>query len=90
MRKSKKDTLPKNMTIEEASEFWDKHSIFEFEGVEEVDVKFDLRKKHYVGINRKVFEKLETYAEKSDIDVETLIESWITEKMSELEIGQKT
>ena len=36
--------LPKEMTIEEASDFWDKHSLFEFDGTEEVDVTFKLKK----------------------------------------------
>lgn len=31
---------PKEMTIEEASDFWDEHSLFEFDGTEEVDVTF--------------------------------------------------
>ena len=32
------------MTIEEASEFWDEHDIFEFGDFKGVDVKFQLQK----------------------------------------------
>jgi hypothetical protein len=61
-RNNTKKTLPANLTIAEASEFWDEHSLLEFEGTEEVDVKFKLKKKHYVGIDREVFKKVEAQA----------------------------
>ncbi len=69
------------MTIEEASEFWDEHSLLEFEGTEEVNVKFKLKKKHYVGINREVFKKLEAQARRQRLSVEALLENLITEKI---------
>lgn len=68
------------MTIEEASEFWDEHSLFEFEGIEEVEVEFKLRKKQYVGIPLKLFKRLEQKAKKMNTSPEALLETWITEK----------
>lgn len=45
-----KNSKPKGMTISEASNFFDEHDIFEFEDVCEVtDIKFDLKKKKYIG-----------------------------------------
>jgi len=46
-RNSKKNALPENMTIEEAAEFFDAHSLLEFEGTEEVEVKFKLKLNDY-------------------------------------------
>ena len=72
------------MTIAEASEFWDEHSLLEFEGTEEVDVKFKLKKKHYVGIDREIFKKLEVQARRQKQSVEILLESWIAEKIQQV------
>ena len=76
------------MTIEEASEFWDEHSLFEFEGTEEVEVEFKLRKKQYIGISLKLFEQLETRAKKMNTSPEILLENWIIEKMN-METSQR-
>ena len=40
------------MSIYEASDFWDEHEFDEFDDVQEVDnIRFELRKKKYVGID---------------------------------------
>ena len=47
------------MTISEASDFFDKHNIFEFDDVTEVkDVKFALVKKKYIGLDSELFQKI--------------------------------
>ena len=82
MAESKKNViLPPNMSIEEASDFWDEHSLLEFEGTEEVQVDFHLRKKQYVGIDWEVFKRLEARARQMKISPEALLESWIAEKI---------
>jgi hypothetical protein len=85
MQNKTKTKLPKNMTIEEASDFWDAHDIFEFGDFKEVDVKFQLHKKRYVGINEEIFAKIEAYAKKKKIKPETLIQEWVLEKTNNLE-----
>ena len=72
---------PKNMSILEASEFWDEHSLLEFDGNEEVHVTFDLSKKQYLGIDRELFKKLKSKAQSSNKTPEALLESWIHEKL---------
>lgn len=82
MRKNrKKASPPRDMTIAQASEFWDEHSLFEFDGTEEVDVKFKLKKKRYVGIDLQMFEKVKRRASRQKISPDALIESWIAEKV---------
>lgn len=80
-KNSKKNVLPANMTIGEASEFFDEHSLLEFDGTEEVNVKFKLKKKHYVGIKREIFKKVEAQARRQKVSAEDLLESWIMEKV---------
>jgi hypothetical protein len=46
----------KEMILEEASDFFDEHDIFEFNNVKEVtDIKFILQKKKYVGLDMELF-----------------------------------
>jgi len=80
-RNNGKKTLLANMTIQEASDFWDEHSLLEFDGTEEVAVKFKLKKKQYVGIDREVFKKLEAQARRQKLRVDVLLENWIVEKV---------
>ena len=68
------------MSISEASEFWDEHSLLEFEGTEEVEVEFKLKKKRYIGLAPEAFKRLETLAKKKKMSPEALLEFWISEK----------
>jgi hypothetical protein len=79
-KNSKKPAPPKTMSIQEASDFWDEHSLLEFEGTEEVQVKFKLKKKQYIGIDRRIFKRLNAQARRHNVTPEALLESWITEK----------
>ena len=79
-----KPNIPDNMTIDEASNFWDEHDIFEFGNHKEIVVKFQLHKKHYVGISEELFKKIEKHARKNKIETELLIENWISERANQL------
>ncbi len=79
MKKSK----IKEMTISEASSFFDEHDIFEFEDVREVtDVKFKLKKKKYVGLDIDLFKKIRNRARKLHKSEDSLIQEWLAEKVS--------
>ena len=71
----------KEMTIAETSDFFDEHDMFEFEGVKEVtDIKFDLKKKKYIGVDMKLYKKIRSKAKKLHTDEDTLIKKWLEEK----------
>jgi len=77
----KKNKL-KGMTISEASDFFDEHDIFEFEDVKEVtDIKFDLKKKKYLGVDIELYKKIRNKAKKLHTDEDTLIKKWLEEKV---------
>ncbi len=77
MKKSK----IKEMTIEETSDYFDEHDIFEFEDVREVrDIKFDLKKKKYIGVDAELYKKIKSKAKKLHTDEDTLIKKWLQEK----------
>lgn len=70
------------MTISEASNVFDDHDIFEFEDVVEVkDIKFDLKKKKYVGLDMGLFEKIKNKAKKLHMSEDMLIQEWLMEKV---------
>ena len=78
MKKSK----PEEMSISEASEYFDEHDIFEFEDVKEVkDVKFKLQKKIYIGLDIELFKKIRREAKKLHKSEDLLIKEWLTEKV---------
>ncbi len=78
MKKSKH----KKMTILEASDFFDEHDIFEFDNIKEVtDIKFNLQKKKYVGLDMGLFKKIRSKAKKLHKSEDLLIKEWLIEKV---------
>jgi hypothetical protein len=78
MKKSKH----REMTISEASDYFDEHDIFESENVREIaDIKFRLQKKKYVGLDMALFKKIESKAKKLHKSEELLINEWLLRKV---------
>jgi hypothetical protein len=78
MRKSRH----KEMTILEASDYFDEHDIFEFGDVREVtDIKFKLQKKKYVGLDMELFKKIRSKAKRLHKSEDLLIKEWLMEKV---------
>lgn len=72
----------KEMTIHEASDFWDEHDFTEFKDVEEVkDIKFELHKKKYIGLDSELYKKVEHEAKRLHKSSEALIKEWLKEKV---------
>jgi hypothetical protein len=79
MQKSKK---MEDMSIDQASEFWDSHDFTEFPDIQEVKgVRFKLKKKKYVGIDNRLYEKIKKQAQKLRINEDSLINDWLKEKV---------
>ena len=72
-----------DMTIAEASDFWDEHEFAEFSDTEEVhDVQFTLKRKKYVGIDADVYARVAAQAQQLHTTAERLITSWVAEKVT--------
>lgn len=70
------------MTIEEASDFFDKNDLFEFEGVKEIkDIRVQLKKKKYIGVDLALYKKIRARAKKLHTDESALIKEWLEEKV---------
>lgn len=77
-----KESRRRDMTITEASDYFDEHDIFEFEDVKEAaDIKFKLQKKKYVGLDMELFKKIRSKAKKLHKSEDILIKEWLIEKV---------
>ena len=78
--------MPKNkqiadMSIYEASDFWDEHDFDEFDDVLETDrLQFQLQKKKYVGIEMELYFVIKNKAKMLNIAEDVLINEWLSEK----------
>ncbi len=71
MKKSKKT---KDMSIYEASDFWDEHDFGEFDDIkEEKEIQFLFIKKKYIGIDMGLYEKIKNKAKKLNKTEDALI-----------------
>ncbi len=80
MKKSKKI---KDMSIYEASDFWDEHDFGEFDDIkEEKGIQFLFIKKKYIGIDMSLYDKIKNKAKKLNKAEDVLINEWLSEKAS--------
>lgn len=78
----KKVREPRDMSVYEASDYWDEHDVTEFKDVEEVrDLRFVLRKKKYVGVDVVLYIKIKERAKKLHTTEDTLVDEWLREKV---------
>ena len=71
----------KDMSIYEASDFWDEHDFGEFDDVEEAKgVQFLLEKKKYVGIDSDLYAIIKKKAKTLKKSEDVLINEWLSEK----------
>ena len=84
-KKSKqRDPIPDSFSsIEEAAEFWDTHSLADYEDlmIEVTDVEFDLVRRHF-RVDAKLARKINRIAQKRGVSPETLVNLWLQEKVS--------
>lgn len=70
------------MKIEEASEFWDTHSIADYPS-HIVEFEYSPEERiTFVAIANDLISQLETRAKKTGVSIETLVNLWIQEKLT--------
>ena len=68
-------------SYEAMGEFWDNHDFTEYDNLENPDVAFNIT--CVVPIEQKLFSSIEKQAKKSGVDIETLINLWLQQKLHE-------
>jgi len=90
MAKSKvqRDPLPDEFkSIEEAAEFWDTHSLADYEDLQK-DVEFEVElksEKNYFAVEKELSDRIDKLAHLKGILPETLVNLWLKEKVLEKE-----
>lgn len=80
MPKNKKIST-EDMTFEELSDFFDEHDLSDLGEVEEVhDFQIQLKRKKYVGLEQKLYQKIALQAKKRHLSVDALVNLWLSEK----------
>jgi hypothetical protein len=73
----------KDMSLMEASDFWDEHDFVELDDVRKIaDIQFALKKKKYVGIDSELYAAIKNKAKSLNKPEEALINEWLSEKAS--------
>lgn len=95
MPKSKKqrDPIPESFaSFEEAAEFWDSHSTADYDNLIH-DVLFDVdiqRRFFLVPIEGRLAKEITTIAKGEGLALETLVNLWLQEKLTEIASHQQT
>lgn len=79
---NKVDPISNNITIEEASEFWDTHSVADYPSRV---VQFEFRPEEritFVAVANDLLSQLEKRAKETGVSIETLVNLWIQEKLT--------
>ncbi|MDQ1317113.1 MAG: hypothetical protein QG588_764 [Candidatus Poribacteria bacterium] len=78
---NKIDSIPDSMTIEQASEFWDTHSVADYPS-HVIQLEYTPEERiTFVAIANDLLIQLEKQAKERGISVETLVNLWIQERL---------
>ncbi len=86
MAKNKQKVLlaPANVSVLEASDFWDEHSLLEFPDTQEekeIDIHIE-REQYYCPVSKGLVEKLQVRAQEEGVSTETLVNLYLQEKLT--------
>jgi hypothetical protein len=82
MDANKLSTVSQADTAEKIGEFWDSHDFTDFDHPDAPDVTFEIT--CTVPIESELFAALEKQARQRGVQVETLVNLWLQQKLSEL------
>jgi hypothetical protein len=80
MDEDKRSSVSQATTLEEIGEFWDTHDFTAYD-TDAPDASFTFRRT--IAIERELFESLEEQAQLRGVNVETLINLWLQQRLNE-------
>ena len=85
MAEDRVSSIPQSRTLEEMAEFWDTHSLADFEDqTYEFDMTFRLpARRSFVGIEPELMEELRRIAKKRQVSTQTLINVWLQQRVDQ-------
>jgi hypothetical protein len=84
MAGSSEHNLPQHTSLDELVEFFDDHDMGDYlEGMAEIEFAVDIRsRKHLIAIEQEIASKLTEIAKTEQVTAESLINSWLKERIS--------
>lgn len=81
-KKRKPTSLSKASSLEEVADFWDTHSLADYEDQTQ-EVEFEVRalRKRKVSLDPEVYDQIEAQALTKGIQAETLVNLWLSERL---------
>ena len=78
-------SISKTRTYEEMADFWDTHSVADYEDqIEEVEMTFDpSARRTNVGIDPELFTELSKIARQRRISTQTLVNLWLSQRVEQ-------
>ncbi len=85
---NKVSSISKARSIEEMAEFWDTHSLADYDDeTYEVDMTFDpAARQNYVSIESELMQELRRIAQVRKVSTQTLIKVWLRKEVDELQL----
>jgi len=83
--KKQRDPLPEQFnSLEDAVEFWDTHSLADYEEAwKDVQCEIDIKRRTYqISLDSGLYQKLRRAARARGVSAETLVNLWLHEKVS--------
>ena len=82
-KNKKTDSVPENFSsIEEAAEFWDTHSITDYQDdMSEVEIEVRVPRQKWVPLATSFTNQVAKRAKREGVSIETLINLWVSEKL---------
>ncbi len=82
----RRSSIPKAQTLEEMAEFWDTHSLSDYDDkTYEVEMSFDpSARRTFVGIDPEVLADLQKIARQRRVSVQTLANLWLSQRIEQM------
>lgn len=81
MAENKKSSISQANTEEKIGDFWDTHDFTDFDNPNAPDVSFEIP--HTIRLDRELFSALEKQAQAHGVEIETLVNLWLQQKLDE-------
>lgn len=87
MSEDRVSSISKAQTIEEMAEFWDSHSLADYEDqTYEVEMTFDpTARRTYIGIEPELLDELRQIARQRRVSLETLVNVWLRQRVDQIQ-----
>ena len=89
--RKQRDPIPRHFqSVAEAAEFWDSHDLTDYwDQTKEVKIEVDIRRRVFMtALEPELAKKLVSCARRQGVSTETLINAWLTEKVTTMTQGK--